>query len=122
MVLVYTVAIVLCAIALNLTGQLSDILQEAADEDVFSIFKFGFVFIIGFAFFLLTAFAGAYLNTGIFNLAVGSTSLDGRHRLGTLLSPWPLVKMSVVNLLLMVVTVGLYYPCARVRISKYYAE
>jgi uncharacterized membrane protein YjgN (DUF898 family) len=63
-----------------------------------------------------------YVWTNVFNLAVNNTVLDGRHRLEAGLQPWPMFWIILSNLLLTLVTIGVFYPWARVRISHYMAD
>jgi len=62
------------------------------------------------------------MQTLIFNLAVRNTVLDGRHKLTTILSPVQMAWIGVTNLLLVFVTLGFYYPWARVRVMRYQME
>jgi uncharacterized membrane protein YjgN (DUF898 family) len=64
----------------------------------------------------------AYMGAKTMNLAADNTALDGRHRLGATLSPWQMVWIGVSNILLILLTVGLFYPWARVRSSRYLAD
>jgi uncharacterized membrane protein YjgN (DUF898 family) len=62
---------------------------------------------------------GQMINTMVFNLAVRNTVLDGRHTLGTTISPTRMAWIVVSNLFLVLVTIGFYYPWARVRAARY---
>jgi uncharacterized membrane protein YjgN (DUF898 family) len=64
----------------------------------------------------------AYIAAKTMNLAADNTALDGRHRLGAALSPWQMVWIGVSNIILVLVTVGFFYPWARVRYSQYLAD
>jgi uncharacterized membrane protein YjgN (DUF898 family) len=64
----------------------------------------------------------AYVGSMTFNLSVSNTVIDGRHRLNATLSPWSMVWIGVSNLLLILVTLGVFYPWARVRIARYMAQ
>jgi uncharacterized membrane protein YjgN (DUF898 family) len=75
------------------------------------------------------AFAGigwlgsiAYISAKAFNLAVGHTVLDGRHKLDATLSPWIMLWIGVSNLVLILASIGLLYPWARVRVARYIAD
>ena len=57
-----------------------------------------------------------------FNLAVGHTVLDGRHKLDATLSPWAMIWIGVSNLVLILASIGLLYPWARVRVARYIAD
>ena len=62
---------------------------------------------------------GVWLMTQIFNLAVGNTTLDGRHRLRAELSGLHMTWILITNIVLTVLTIGLFYPWAQVRVARY---
>lgn len=62
---------------------------------------------------------GVWLMTQVFNLAVGNTVLDGRHRLRAELSGLHMTWILVTNIVLTVLTIGLFYPWAQVRVARY---
>ena len=64
----------------------------------------------------------AFVGAKVFNLAVSNTMIDGHHRLNAKLAPWPMVWIGVSNLLLILVTLGIFYPWARVRMARYMAQ
>ena len=64
----------------------------------------------------------AYVGAKAFNLTVSNTVIDGQHRLSATLSPWSMVWIGVSNLFLVLVTIGLFYPWARVRMARYLAQ
>ena len=63
-----------------------------------------------------------YIHPPVFNLAVGHTVLDGRHKLDATLSPWAMIWIGVSNLVLILASIGLLYPWARVRVARYLAD
>jgi uncharacterized membrane protein YjgN (DUF898 family) len=63
-----------------------------------------------------------FLLTMVMNLTVRNTELDGRHRLLSDVSPWRMSMIVFTNLLLLAVTLGFYYPWARVRVVRYQME
>jgi uncharacterized membrane protein YjgN (DUF898 family) len=65
---------------------------------------------------------GVWVATRVFNLVVGNTLLDGRHRLGASLSALQMTYILVTNVILTVVTLGIYYPWAQVRMTRYRLE
>lgn len=67
---------------------------------------------------LLMTFTG----TRVFNLALNNTVLGGRYRFEASLSAMSMIGLVFGNLLLMLATLGLYYPWARVRTARYVAE
>lgn len=81
------------------------------------------VFIIVYlAFLFLGSLILQVVQVLVFNLIVNNTVLDGRHRLTAHLSPIPMAWIVLTNLLLLLVTLGFYYPWARVRLAKYQFE
>lgn len=62
---------------------------------------------------------GVWLTTQVFNLAVGSTVLDGRHRLGAKLSGLRMTWILIGNIVLTLLTLGIFYPWAQVRLTRY---
>jgi uncharacterized membrane protein YjgN (DUF898 family) len=64
----------------------------------------------------------AFISAKAFNLAVGHTVLDGRHKLDATLSPWTMLWIGLSNLVLILVSIGLLYPWARVRVARYLAD
>lgn len=79
-------------------------------------------------FLVLIAFEVAFITLGIaiatmvFNLVVNSTVLDGRHKLGANLSVFGIAWIVIANILLTVLTLGIFYPWAQVRIARYRVE
>ena len=64
----------------------------------------------------------AYVGAKVFNLSVSNTHIDDKHRLDATLSPWSMVWIGVSNLGLILVTIGIFYPWARVRMARYLAQ
>jgi uncharacterized membrane protein YjgN (DUF898 family) len=64
-------------------------------------------------------FVGAYMISAIYNLSLGHMDLDGRHKFESMLSPFPILWISFSNLILLVITFGLFYPWAMVRMRRY---
>lgn len=62
---------------------------------------------------------GIALTTMVFNLVVSSTTLDGRHKLNAQLSPLRTAWIIITNIVLTVLTLGIFYPWAQVRILRY---
>jgi len=58
----------------------------------------------------------------IYNLALGHTVLDGRHRLRCRLNPFVLAWIVITNMILTLVTIGIYYPWAQVRYTRYFLK
>jgi uncharacterized membrane protein YjgN (DUF898 family) len=60
-----------------------------------------------------------YINTAIFNLSIGHMILDEKHRFESKLRVLPILWIAFSNLFLLVITLGLYYPWALVRMRRY---
>jgi uncharacterized membrane protein YjgN (DUF898 family) len=82
-----------------------------ASEDV-TVF-FAVIFGIG------TAFLGALVTTMFTNLSLSNTTLEGGHRLSSRASPFTVGWIVMTNALLTLVTLGAYYPFARIRLARY---
>jgi uncharacterized membrane protein YjgN (DUF898 family) len=65
---------------------------------------------------------GIAIATMVFNLAVSNTILDGRHKLGAKLSPARVAWIVITNVVLTMLTLGIFYPWAQVRIARYRVE
>lgn len=64
-------------------------------------------------------FAVVLINTMAFNLSIGHMRLDERHFFESKVSVLPVLWIGFTNLLLLVVTLGLFYPWALVRLRRY---
>lgn len=60
-----------------------------------------------------------FVGTKVFNLAASGTTLAERFHFESSLSPLYMTWLAFSNLLLMLVTLGLFYPWARVRTTRY---
>jgi len=56
------------------------------------------------------------------NLAIGNAVLDGHHELRSNLGAMPLAWIIATNTILTFLTLGLFYPWARVRLVRYQAS
>jgi uncharacterized membrane protein YjgN (DUF898 family) len=81
-----------------------------------------FIAVIVIVYLATILFVGTYLRAMTFNLAVRSTQLDGGFTLESDLSPWAMTAILVSNLVVTLLTLGLMYPWARVRQSRYIVE
>ncbi len=59
------------------------------------------------------------IETMIANLALRNTKLDERHQLKSRMNPIVVAWITVTNAILTLLTIGLYYPWARVRLTRY---
>jgi uncharacterized membrane protein YjgN (DUF898 family) len=64
----------------------------------------------------------SYVRTRVLNLAVSHTMLDNRHALTLVLSARRMIWIGVSNFVLVLATIGLFYPWARVRVARYMAD
>jgi uncharacterized membrane protein YjgN (DUF898 family) len=73
---------------------------------------------------LLIAFlaVGTFIRTMTFNLAVDNTQIDNRHWLDAKLNPFVMIWIVASNLFLIFLTLGIFYPWARVRVARYTAN
>ncbi len=62
---------------------------------------------------------GVFLHALSMNLALNNTTLDGRHELRSTLGPLRMAWITVSNSILVLLTIGLFYPWARVRLVRY---
>jgi uncharacterized membrane protein YjgN (DUF898 family) len=75
------------------------------------------------AIYLATIFlVGSFFRAKVFNLVINSTLLDGGLSLESTLPVLPLMWIVVSNLFLTVITVGLFYPFAMVRQTRFIVE
>jgi len=59
------------------------------------------------------------INTMVVNLSLNNTKLDGRHRVQSRMSPLVVGWITVTNGFLVLFTLGIFYPWARVRLRRY---
>src|SRR6185437_4235623 len=79
------------------------------------------IFILYGGLFLLGVSIGPAFQALIQNL-IWYTIRIGEYRIECQLSPWRLIWITVTNLVLVVLTLGLYIPWAAVRLTKYRVE
>lgn len=78
--------------------------------------SFGIFIVLGYiAFFAF----GAYLKTAIDNLVWNNTTLANQHRFKSTASPIAATWIHLSNLVLIVCTIGLFFPFARIRSIRY---
>ncbi|HEY0104510.1 MAG TPA: YjgN family protein [Rhizomicrobium sp.] len=65
------------------------------------------------------AFVSSFVTTLVTNLSIGRTTLEGGFRLSSRASGLRVAWIVVTNALLIVLTAGLYYPFARIRLARY---
>jgi len=77
--------------------------------------------IVYLAFILVAVIVGPLFHALITNLIWNNTRL-GEHRIECRISPWKLAWIGVSNLVLVVVTLGMFIPWAMVRLTRYQVE
>ena len=77
--------------------------------------SFAIVLIAYFAFLMLAP----AINTMVINLSLNNAWLDGRHKVQSRISPLIVAWITVTNGFLVLITLGLFYPWARVRLRRY---
>src|ERR1700679_3878649 len=63
--------------------------------------------------------ASTFIDTMVFNLSLNKATFDTQHELRSRLSPWVMSWIVFSNLVLMLLPVGLFYPWAMVRQTRY---
>jgi len=69
--------------------------------------------------YLIILFLGPAIHTMVVNLSVNHTTLDGRHKLKSRMSPLTVAWITLTNAILTLATLGLFYPWAKVRLTRY---
>jgi len=91
--------------------------QGPAPEAIFSI-----IFVFYLLMFIIMFWSKAYLTTRVRNYVYANTKLDGEIQLGSNLEVMPFFWIYLSNFLLVLFTLGLAYPWAVIRVTKYMAE
>jgi len=91
--------------------------QDPAPEAIFSI-----IFVVYLLLFIIMFWSKAYLTTRVRNYVYANTKLDGEIQLGSNLEVMPFFWIYLSNFLLVLFTLGLAYPWAVIRVTKYMAE
>jgi uncharacterized membrane protein YjgN (DUF898 family) len=81
-----------------------------------------FMLLIGGAYMVLLLTLTTFVGTRVFNLALNNTVLADRFHFEASLSSGRMVWLIISNLVLTVVTLGLFYPWAATRIARYRCE
>ena len=77
-------------------------------------------FIVSYFILLIGAvFVGVYIQTTVTNVTFNQTELEGGHGFRSLMSPWVRLWIALSNTLMIVFTLGLLYPWARIRLARY---
>jgi uncharacterized membrane protein YjgN (DUF898 family) len=81
-----------------------------------------FMLLFGGAYAMLLLTLTTFTGTRVFNLALGHTVLGDRFHFESSLSTGRMIWLVISNLALTIVTLGLFYPWAAVRIARYRCE
>ena len=84
-------------------------------------FSIWHLLILGFLVFI-PLFLTPFVSTMVFNLVVTRTALAERFQFESTMSPLYMTWLMFSNLLLTLVTLGLFYPWAKVSVARYHAE
>jgi uncharacterized membrane protein YjgN (DUF898 family) len=101
-------------------GAAIEAFESGADELPAGIM--GLFFLVYIIFLTVFVLIGTYVRTMTFNLAIDSTKIDLRHWLDAKLNPYMMAWIIFSNLILIFVTLGIFYPWARVRAARYTAS
>jgi uncharacterized membrane protein YjgN (DUF898 family) len=91
--------------------------QGPAPEAIFSI-----IFVVYLQLIIIMFWSKAYLTTRVRNYVYANTKLDNEIQLGSNLEVMPFFWIYLSNFLLVLFTLGLAYPWAVIRVTKYMAE
>ncbi len=72
--------------------------------------------------YLFLIFAMIALGVLVFNLTINNMKLSGRHEFRSTMSPLAVIWIGVSNLFLIAITLGLAYPWAHIRMTRYQVE
>jgi uncharacterized membrane protein YjgN (DUF898 family) len=78
--------------------------------------------IAGVTFLFAWMIAYTFIRADVFLLSINNMVLNGRFKFIAVHSPWKIVWLWASNLLLVLLTAGLLYPWARVRMTRYMVE
>jgi len=62
---------------------------------------------------------GIAVTTAVFNMVINRTAIDGRHKLKSRISPMGMAWIVLTNVLLTMLSMGIYYPWAQIRQERY---
>jgi uncharacterized membrane protein YjgN (DUF898 family) len=81
----------------------------------------GLIYAAFIPFIILYLIAGLLYRAGTRNVALNETVIDGRHVLASSIGRWRFAWISVSNLVLTILTIGLARPWAAIRMARYMA-
>lgn len=81
-----------------------------------------FILVVGAAYMVMFLTLTTFIGTRVFNLALSNTVLADRFHFEASLSSSRMIWLVISNLVLTVMTLGLFYPWARARVARYRCE
>lgn len=109
------------ALMAGLFGGFFALALEAKTVKGFNIAAYGpyVAFVILPLYLIIFTTASTFIDIMVFNLSLNRAKFDGRHELRSRVSPWVMSWIVVSNLVAILLSVGLLYPWARVRQTRY---
>ncbi len=116
---IFCIGAVMVAVRASSIGQsLSQVQAGDRPEDVFKALFSGAFLLALLVYVVGLMLISAYFRSRMLNASIGGVQI-GPHRLYSRLGVWPMFGILVTNLLAMIVTLGLFYPWAKVRSMRY---
>lgn len=84
--------------------------------------KFGWMAIMMIAFYAVLLLIAPFIHAMIVNLNINHTVFDDKHKLESTMSPLVVAWIMISNVALCLITLGIYYPWAKVRLARYRLE
>ena len=106
---------IFAAILFGIAASLYTLMQFPARHEKSPIF----VALVAGPYMMAFLFLTTFVQTRVLSLAINHTNLSNRFRFESSLSAMKMIGIVFGNLLLILVTLGLFYPWARVRTAKY---
>ncbi|MGH6871557.1 MAG: YjgN family protein [Rhizomicrobium sp.] len=117
--LIYLAGVVLFLVGLGAAILAISYLAEAAKDIKNPALTSYAGFLIFPLYVIVYTLAVTFIDIMVFNLSLNNAKFDGRHELRSRVSPWRMSWIVVTNFVLVVLTAGLFYPWARIRLSRY---
>lgn len=117
----FIVPVMLTTIALVVVGAGAVSSLGGLDPKQAQLAQFGIVFALFGVLFVASLLLGPYIRVRLTNLVWNATTL-GPHRFESGMHVRGYLAIAITNLILIVLTLGLFFPFARVRLARYRAE
>jgi uncharacterized membrane protein YjgN (DUF898 family) len=102
-------------------GWIAGIVEQIKNPALAPYYQY-LAFLIFPLYFIVYTAAGTFIDVMVFNLSINHARFDTRHALRSRVSPWVMTWILVSNFLLTLITLGLFYPWARIRLTRYQAR